>query len=692
MALRQLAAAALLCSALACSKSTGSAPSICGTRAPVASAAASPASVEPVVGTVALTASSTDADDACLPAPEARTYLWTVYARPAGSSAVVVNPIAAATAFTPDVPGTYQLEVVATDAAGHQSLPAFTTVTASACSLLAPTIALPAAASGTVFNPVALPAPTVSDLNCLSDGAVTYTWTLTSRPPAGSAVLTAPTAAAPSFTPDAIGPWQASVVVRNSRGIASEPAYLTVDVATCGSAVPALPALAASPAAPSAGDLVGLGLAGPITDPNEAGCAMHVLPYRYRWTMISRPVGSGAALAGGDTGAPAFVPDVPGGAYQVALTVTDALGNASAPAFLTLQASDCGARRYPAAFSVSNPTPNAFAATALLATPTSDPSLLPPVCPARFQSPAGSCTYTWRVLDQPLGSHPSISPSSGLSAAFQSDAAGPYVVELAVTGPGGLTGTAQQVINVSSCGTNPPAASNFVALQAGGPATGSTLTGGTWSAITPLDAGLATTLTATVSDADNLAACGSMGQAVTYAWSLVESPPGSAATLWNPATSAPSLVPDLPGSYQVKLQTTDPLGNASTAAFQFGAGPCGSHAPVVSAISAYQPLSGILVTGAGSPPTVLARDAIGLSATASDPDTLPGCGLPQTLRYAWTLVQAPPGSLAQLVRADTATPAFTPDLASPTPYVVAVVVTDDQGHASAQATLSITAL
>lgn len=1144
MALRHLATAVFLCSALACSKSSDSTPppSTCGTHAPVATAGASPSSVEPVVGTVTLTASSTDADDACLPAPEARTYLWNVYARPAGSGAFVAAPTAAATTFTPDVPGTYQLEVVATDAAGHESLPAFATVTASACSLLAPTIVLPATASGSLFNPVALPAPTVTDPNCLSDGTFTYQWTITSRPPGGSAVVATPTAAATSFTPDAVGTWQVALVVRNSRGLASEPAYLTVNVATCGSAVPALPALVAAPTAPNAGDLVTLGLAGPISDPNAVGCGMHVLPYHYRWTMISKPAGSTATLAGDDTGAPAFVPDVPGGVFQVALTVTDALGNVSAPAFLAVTStlcgafppvvllsgppgvngnwpaaitaavtdadngcpgfstgivdvawsvvgqplgahpvlaasstgpapaftasntfqgdvpgtytvravatasngrrsapadlpivvsacgtaapvvtqvqavqvgagqtptgaplsrppvgtavalvatsydadavaggtcgttpdtqpptyrwalvsvpagslvpapvgvagntlvftpdvagtfvfavtavddrglasapvtitvptgtcgptvagvvgtpstpvigqvvtatvvlggdtcvagagapslswsmasrpagssaflsgsttaaptfvpdvpggyvlqvvvtdvggfstvattevtaggctsaptiaaltpgqvftateptgvpspvlyrddtvrlglppgavtpgscsaatstsytyqwalvsrpagsqaqlslpttaapafvadvsggtyqvmvvvtdsngnasapalftlptvSDCGARSPVAAFTISNATPDAYAATALLALPVSDPSQLSPLCPVRFWNVAGSYAYAWSVRGQPPGSHPSISPPSGASAAFQADAAGGYVVQLAVTGWDGVTGTAQQFINVSACGTNPPVASAFTATQASvGLATSSTLVGGLWTAATPIDTSVTATLGATVVDADNLAACGFLGQAVAYAWSIVTAPVGSTATLWNPTSTAPALTPDVPGPYQVQLRTTDPLGNASTAAFQLVAGPCGAQAPAVSGLTAFQPGSGITVTTGGTQPQVLVGGAIGLSATASDPDTLPGCGLVQNLQYAWTLVQAPPGSLAQLVRASTATPSFTPDVASATPYVVSLVVTDDQGHASAPAAIAITA-
>src|SRR5437588_413327 len=52
---------------------------------------------------------------------------------------------------------------------------------------------------------------------------------------------------------------------------------------------------------------------------------------------------STAGLSSQTAAAPSLIPDVPNGVYQVALTVTDQLGNVSAPAFVAITASSCGA-------------------------------------------------------------------------------------------------------------------------------------------------------------------------------------------------------------------------------------------------------------------------------------------------------------------------------------------------------------
>ncbi len=126
-------------------------------------------------------------------------------------------------------------------------------------------------------------------------------------------------------------------------GLSSEPAAVIVTVAPCGLAPPVVAGLTATPATPNAGELVTVGVTGAIADPNEASCGLAVAPFEYRWTILSRPGGSSAALTSDGDAAPSFVADVPAGVYQLSLVVRDALGNASAPAFVTVTASACGA-------------------------------------------------------------------------------------------------------------------------------------------------------------------------------------------------------------------------------------------------------------------------------------------------------------------------------------------------------------
>src|SRR5207244_3532011 len=73
-----------------------------------------------------------------------------------------------------------------------------------------------------------------------------------------------------------------------------------------------------------------------------ASSSSTVDPFTFRWSLISVPAGSSAQLSSQTAASPEFVADVPNGLYQIALTVTDALGNVSAPAFKTVTSSPCG--------------------------------------------------------------------------------------------------------------------------------------------------------------------------------------------------------------------------------------------------------------------------------------------------------------------------------------------------------------
>jgi len=46
------------------------------------------------------------------------TYAWTITERPAGSSAALSNPTSATPVFTPDVVGTYTVQLAVTDSTG----------------------------------------------------------------------------------------------------------------------------------------------------------------------------------------------------------------------------------------------------------------------------------------------------------------------------------------------------------------------------------------------------------------------------------------------------------------------------------------------------------------------------------------------------------------------------------------------
>src|SRR5207244_4373231 len=90
---------------------------------------------------------------------------------------------------------------------------------------------------------------------------------------------------------------------------------------------------------PFAGDSVALSVT--PTDGNTCG-TQPVTPFTYAWSLISAPPGSSAQLSSTTAASPVFIADVPNGTWQVALTVTDAIGLISAPSFLPVISSPCG--------------------------------------------------------------------------------------------------------------------------------------------------------------------------------------------------------------------------------------------------------------------------------------------------------------------------------------------------------------
>jgi uncharacterized membrane protein len=157
------------------------------------------------------------------------------------------------------------------------------------------------------------------------------------------------------------------------------------------------------------------------------------------------------------------------------------------------------------------------------------------------------------------------------------------------------------------------------------------------------------------------------GQPITFAWSLVDTPTGSAVTtssIYNSQTTHAFFTPDVAGAYQFQLIVTD-----ATA----------SSLPALITVTAY---SGTIPPNADAGPS----QNIGLHATVTvngsnsvDPNT---SALPLT--YQWTLTAVPTGSGATLANATSALAQFTPDL--PGIYVASLVVSNANGTSPAATT------
>src|SRR5260221_7192752 len=128
----------------------------CGNNAPVAAITAAGGGAAPSAGFVGILVqfgeTVTDADGpvnggpapaspACTPTiAQSVTLKWSIVALPAGSQAALNNPTGTNPSFTPDVAGTYTLQLVATDQSSLASAPAVQSVVVKSCGMTPPAI------------------------------------------------------------------------------------------------------------------------------------------------------------------------------------------------------------------------------------------------------------------------------------------------------------------------------------------------------------------------------------------------------------------------------------------------------------------------------------------------------------------------------------------------------------------------
>jgi hypothetical protein len=152
---------------------------------------------------------------------------------------------------------------------------------------------------------------------------------------------------------------------------------------------------------------------------------------------------------------------------------------------------------------------------------------------------------------------------------------------------------------------------------------------------------------------------------LTYAWSFVSRPAGSAATLSNANTSLASFTPDAVGNFIVQLVVMDSLGAASTPA-----------AVTVSTVNS----APIADAGPDQAITLIGTTVHLDGHTSYDLDG-------DVITYMWTLTQKPTGSTATLSSASSSNPTFVADMNGT--YFATLVVTDIWGAMSTSDSVTI---
>ena len=507
------------------------------------------------------------------------SYAWALVSSPVGSAATLDDPTASRPSFFVDSAGDYQFELVVQDGF-LSSTPA--TVTLSTTNT-APTAAAGPDSSIVLGRNLQLDGSGSAD----SEGdSLDYAWDLVARPVGSGAGLSTANQVFTELAPDVAGDYLVQLVTDD--GTADSPA--DTRIVTTGAVGPV------ADAGPDQRVTTGttVTLDGGSSSDQDGG------PLTYSWALISMPAGSSAALNDATAVRPSFTVDL-AGSYVTQLTVSDDIRTARPD---TVVISTENGR--PLASAGPDATFTGGSIT-LDASASSDPDNDP-------------LTYSWSILQRPKGGQPpSFDDPSSPTPTLTASKSGIYVLQVAVS-DGSFESIDSVVLTAFNVAPLADAGADQVSLR---------------HMVVALDG-------SSSSDANN--------DPLSFAWTPLSKPTGSATALANPTSSNPNLIPDLPGQYVVQLIVDD--GSALSV----------PDAVVISAIN-QPPTADAGADRNGVVGAVAQLDGTG----SSDPDN-------DVLTYAWSLISQPAGSSATLDDPTSTTPSLIPDVEGT--YVAELVVSD----------------
>jgi chitinase len=324
---------------------------------------------------------------------------------------------------------------------------------------------------------------------------LTNTWSFGLRPAGSASTLASSTGRQTAFVPDLAGNYVIVLLASDGRST-SQPALVVVSAGQVGGQAPVASAGADQSTWPGHGLLLsGAGSWDPLGR-----------PLTYLWEVTSAPAGATPVLANPGSVTPTFSATVTG-SYVLMLTVT-ATGGPSASDTVTVAVGDPS----PVADAGGNRTVPIGQPVTLLGSG-SDPDGTP-------------VEFAWVILSAPAASAALLGGATTATPSFTPDRAGDYLVRLTVSNASG-----QATSTATITAVNPPPVAN---------------PGGNRAAYV----GDAVALDAHASDPD--------GEPLTFAWTLVSRPAGSAAALSSTTTATTTFAPDVGGLYLVSLVVSDP--------------------------------------------------------------------------------------------------------------------------------------
>ena len=420
------------------------------------------------------------------PDGDAITYSWSISSIPTNSTATLTNPTSANPTFVADKAGTYMVSLTVSDNGGLTNTATVTITTINR----APVANAGAAPLVYVGGTVALDGSGSSD----PDGdAITYSWSMNSKPTDSAATLTNPTTANPTFTADKAGTYEVSLTV--SDGGLSDTATVSVTTSNSG------PVASAGPA-----QTVYVGNTVTLDGSGSYDADGNLLTFNWAFTTV--PTGSGAALSVTTSVNPTFTVDK-AGTYVVSLTVNDGT-TGSAASTVTISTTNSA----PVADAGADQSPYVGNTVTLNGNGSHDVD-------------GDLLTYSWSFTSTPADSAATLTNPSSLNPTFTVDKAGTYIVSLTVND--GTTDSAASTVTISTTNSAPvakagddqsPYVDNTVTLDGSGS-----------------------------HDVD--------GNQLTYRWAFTTMPTGSNAMLSDVTAVKPTFTVDRSGTYVVSLIVND---------------------------------------------------------------------------------------------------------------------------------------
>lgn len=418
---------------------------------------------------------------------------------------------------------------------------------------------------------------------------LSYRWQLIEQPVGSAAALDDVNSVTPNFLLDVAGSYTALLIVNDGE---LDSAADTVTISTGN-----------SPPQANAGPNQSLTVGSPVTLDGSASTDADGDELVYFWSFISKPEGSAVSLSDSQAVLPTFTIDIPGD-YLLQLIVNDGMID-SAAALVTISTENTA----PVADAGDTQTVVLSTVVGLDGSESSDVD-------------GDLLSYSWSLSTVPIGSTAILSDNIAVMPTFVADQPGIYISQL--------------IVNDGTQDSEPDTV---------------TITVNTINSPPIADAGN----NQSVVVGDNVVLDGTNsydpdGDALSFQWSFVSIPPGSMATLFDPAISTPSFAVDVAGSYILQLIVND--GAVDSAAVTVIVSTVNIQPVAVATAIRFSDLNEIIVLDGSA-----SRDDDG-----------------DALSYSWSLVAIPEGSSAVLSDPASITPEFLVDVAGD--YVAQLIVND----------------